>query len=343
MKPGRKIKQSLFRGKKGLDYYTVTVAVMGIFLLSFIAFSFFTKQYGLSSGLELGTEQFRILKTYAAAEKALLFVDDSARLALDQAAYAYGKRGLHGPSSPCEKNGDYNYWANEAILQEDNCVPKPLADCYPTEKVMKETFETFFTSIFASFVANFNSKSLVQIPFNYEPFSVEPVVGRTEIVGKSKEPITITLPLLNIKYEVKPSFREKIPIDIIANGKEVVAASQQLARLGEKETKKKLDEFNEAGKLSRKPQWSLVSYSKTEHPCTYGTGVSCKYTCGDALCDGTEKNRITYDEVSSLFSVTEDKKVLTRDAGAGKPGFKNLEYDFGLLWIEIKDSTTACT
>src|SRR3989344_4042800 len=95
----------LLRNKRGMDYYVFIVSLVGVLMLSFITFSLFTKQYGLSSGLSTGTEQFRVLKTYAVAEKALLFVDNAAKLALEQAAYYYGKRGFYAADSPCLFSG----------------------------------------------------------------------------------------------------------------------------------------------------------------------------------------------------------------------------------------------
>ncbi len=357
----------MLRNKKGIDYYTVTVAVVGIFLLSFVVFSLFTKQYALSSGLSIGTEQFKLLKTYSAAEKALLFVDDSAKLAIEQAAYKYGKSGFYYSGSPCGSNGGFNYWANNTISPADDCVPKTNS-CYPDEPMMKWTLSTFFYYAFYDFISGFNSASAVKIPFNYEPFAVESVVSRTEIRGISKDAITIEVP--NVKYEVKPSFRESIPIDVVANGKEVVANSQLLVRLSEGDTKSKLKDFSGAGKF----KWELASYTKKSSSCTYNTGVTCSYDCGDdcttscvewcpdpdpvtgdpvcckeetncvdVFCDGTIKTTVAYDEFSSLASATENQKLLVVDESTKKPMFKNLEYDFGLSWIETGSSSDTCS
>lgn len=356
----RTLRKSLvLKGKKGLDYYTVTVAIVGIFMLSFIVFSLFTKQYALSSGLPIGTGQFRLLKVYAAAEKALLFVDASARLALEQAAYKYGKNGFYVASSPCGGSGGFNYWSKDTMNSRNDCVSQ-TTQCYPGKAVMESTVAAFFTSGFSNFISSFNSNSEAEIPFDYGPFEVSNVVGRTEIVGKSKKPITIEVP--NVKYEVKPSFRESIPVGVIAGGNEVIAGAKQLVKLSESDTKKKLDdEFDKAGKFG----WSLVGYSKSSDSCTYDTKNSCSYVCGkkkiceewceedpgvcckekeeDVTCDGTFKTTVSYDEFSSLFTAAENQKLLVNNPATGKPEFKDLEYDFGLSWIETGSSSDACS
>lgn len=372
------LRKSMLKNKKGQDYYDLIIAMIGLFLLGSITFGLFTKQYQLSGGLALGTEQFRLLKTYAAAEKALLFVDDAAKLALQQAAYDYGKSGFHASVPDCGSSGSFNYWAKDDISSDNDCVPQPV-DCYPEEDTMKLTLTTFFTPLLSSFISSFKSGSEIKIPFNYEPFAISDVVGRTEVVGKSKEAVTITIP--NVKYEVKPSFRESIPVDVIADGKEVVANSQLLAKLSKDDTEKKMDEFSKAGKFG----WKLVDYTKPGSSCTYDTGNSCTYVCGkkvtqvceewceeepdsccvfacdewckddpsvcckirtveeDEICSGTTKTTVSYDEVGSLVSAAEDHKLLIYNEDIGKPEFKNLEYGFGLSWIETKGSSDTCS
>lgn len=366
------------RNKKGLDYYTVTIAIVGLFLLGFIVFSLFTKQYALSSGLAFGTEQFKILKVYAAAEKALLFVDDSAKLALEQAAYKYGKSGFYYSGAPCGSNGGFNYWAKDAITAVDDCVPK-TTPCYPDEPMMKWTLSTFFYYDFYNFISSFNRASEIKIPFNYEPFSVRPVVGRTEVVGKSKDPVTIAIP--NVKYEVKPSFRESIARDIIGDGNSVVAVARQLASKSEKDAKDIVSaaDSGDAGKLD----WDeKFPYNKKGDSCSYPSG-SCSCcetveTCeeyefdemgdpaldadGKMVCkkkgfsevpvgDGTEHTRVLYDSIGIPMSVkvndpassTGHKQFFVYDETAKKVVLKELEYNFALNWIEAHpDKAKTC-
>ncbi len=357
----------LQKSKKGLDYYTFILAIVGILMLSFVAFGMMEKYYRLSKGLSIGSSQFRLLKTYSDAEKTLLFVDSAAKLALEKAAYAYGKSGFSASVSPCGYESSFNYWVTDVIESSSNCVPKTMS-CYPDETAMKSTLLAFFDPVFAGFISNFNSESEVKIPFNYEPFTVELVVGRTEVVGTSKEAIVITRP--DIKYEVKPSFRESIPVDVVANGGEIVANSQQLVKLNKGDTEKKIDEFNKAKKF----EWKLVDYSKPSSSCTYDTGTTCSYDCGDdcttscaewcpepdpvtgepvcckeettcvdIFCDGTIKTTVSYDEFSSLVSATENIKLLTYNSAEKKPEFKSLEHDFGLSWVETTGTSDTCS
>ncbi|MBI2141360.1 hypothetical protein HYU16_02955 [Candidatus Woesearchaeota archaeon] len=367
--------------KRGMDYYVFIVSLVGVLMLSFITFSLFTKQYSLSSGLSTGTEQFRVLKTYAAAEKALLFADDAARLALEQAAYKYGKSGFYYSGAPCGSNGGYNYWAKDEILQKNDCVPQPAnpSGCYPDEPMMKWTLSTFFYYDFYKFVSKFNSISEVKIPFNYEPFGV--ATGSTQIIGISKDPITISIP--NVKYEVKPGFRESINRDLIGDGSSVVAVAKQLAGKSEKEAKKIVSsaDSSDAGSLD----WNeKFAYSKAKNSCLYAIGscTCCETieTCeeyefdeegnpvldddGKIICkkkgtsevpvgDGTEYRTIPYDSFDIPMSVrvndpasgTSHKQYLVYDEAAKKEVLKELEYNFAVNWIEDhpEDSTTSCS
>ena len=350
MKPLRR--NLMMRSKKGLDYYTLIISLVGILLLSFVIFNLFNKQLKLSSGLPIGTEQFRIIKTYSAAETALSFVDDSARLALEQAAYSSGKAGFYGEDSvdangearrnPCGKNKDYSYWTKDVL--DSRCAPMAV-NCYPDEDIMKSTITTFFTPALGSFVSAFNAQNQIRIPFNYEPFTVtKGSTDITEVVGISKEPLIISVP--NIKYEVKPSFRESIPVDIITSGKEVVEGARQLARDDQGEIGRMLGDFSNAGKL----EWKIDDYKNPKNSCGYSPGTmrcdcNCRRVAGDRICDtcpSTIWQTITYNDVSALFSVSEKAKLLTYNKQTNKPEFKDEEYDFGLAWFEPFSCVQTC-
>lgn len=374
-----KRKSIVAANKKGLNYYSPLIAIMGILILGAILSNLFVKQNRLASEFDLGREQFRVLLAHSSAEKALLFVDNAARLSLEQAAYNYGKNGLYSAGSPCGSSGAFNYWTKDVILPKENCVPRTIP-CYPDKNnpdpnIREAALLSFFRQTLSSFVNSFNDKSglkvedsSVSIPFSYEEFTLSPVAGRTEIIGKSKEPITITAAKTNkLVYEIKPSFRQSILVDVIANGDGVVSNSMQLAKISESATKEKLKGFSDPGKL----KWNLDSYTKAPRACTYDTGITCKYvcdqicstsevcspgegenaapschketTCVPVYCDGTYKRTTSYDEFSSLVSSAEKDNVLVNSPATNKPEFKNLEYDFGLSWIETTGSSDTCT
>lgn len=366
----------MHRNKKGFDLYVFVLTIVGISLLFFVAFGMMEKYYKVSNGLSIGSSQARLLKTYSDAEKALLFVDGSARLALERAAYALGKGGFYVSSPECGNSRGFTFWTRDKVESSRNCVPETVR-CYPDRSMMKSSLQSFFGPSFNLFIASFNSQSEIKIPFNYEPFNLPDVAGRTEVVGVSKEPIVMNRP--NIRYEVKPGFRESIPVDVIANGESVVSTAKGLAGLNEGSTRQRLDNLNMEGKF----QWSLAGYSKPASSCTYDTGTECSYECGevcDTVCEefcpdlptecckpaceeycpdpnpgtgelecckvkqtcsanycfGTFKRTISYDEVSSFIAAADKTKLLA-------PELKSFEYDFGLSWVEVTGSSDSCS
>lgn len=364
-------KPLMLKSKKGFDVYAVIIMIVGIWILAFVTISMFAKNNRLETQLGLGEKQLGLLSTYAAAEKALLFVDDSAKLAIEQAAYKYGKSGFYYSGAVCGSSGDFSYWANDTIIPADDCVPK-TKQCYPDEPMLKWTLSTFFYYDLYDFISSFNSVSKIEIPFNYEqPFTVSPVVGRTEIVGISKEPVAITAP--NVKYEVKPSFRESIARDVIGDGVSVVAVARQLAGEKEKDARSLVKAADGTGGLD----WNeKFDYSKAESSCTYAIGscACCETveTCeegeddpdtGEFVCkkkgtsevpvdDGTEYRTVPYDSFDIPMSVkvndpdsgTGHRQFFIYDEAAKKVVLKELEYKFAVNWVEDhpEDSSTSC-
>lgn len=278
-----KMKNRMLSQKKGLDYYTVIVAVVGIFILSFIVFTLFTKEQGLGKGIPLGTDQLRILKTYSTAEKPLLFIDEAAKLALGQAAYKWGQssfllndpeceRVMSGPAPP--SGGITAYWARDFVRPEKDCVHEQFK-CYPEAAERKNSLSGFFGAALGGYVNSFNALSSVKLPFSYA-FDFSPAGGKTEVKGISSVPVTVTD--TNIKYEVKPNFRESISPDIISDGENVVAAAKSLT-----EKPKEYSDRYVADRKDASLKWDYINpyqeESKTCDDVQDACSKSCTRTC----------------------------------------------------------------
>lgn len=353
-----KRKRLMTVNKRGLNYYSPLVAIMGVAILGLILTNLFVKQYNLASEFDLGREQFRIMLTESSAEKALLFVDNAVRLALEQAAYKYGKNGFYQPSqnefyqssSLCGNSNGFNYWTKEQSLKQNGCVPQ-MTPCYPEEDTMKSTFRSVFITALVNYVSGFNEKSgldvegdKVFIPFNYD-FTISPVAGRTEIIGKSKELISITAAKTNkLVYEIKPSFRESITPDVIADGNDIATKAKQLLRKKNDELSSTLNSFN-----SQNPalQWKLASYSTLPTTCPHAVGT-CPYcdVSGRDGCISSHEGKlvetISYNNVYAAFSVANGKSFYVSDPPASQPQLKAVTYDFGLNWLEETGRSTIC-
>ncbi len=366
--------------KKGLNYYSPLIAIMGIAILGLILSNLFVKQYKLSSDFDIGREQFRILLTESSAEKVLLFVDNAARLALEQAVYNAANKGFRVTASPCSGKGGFEYWAQDKISADDNCVPKKSGpECYPGEGAMKTDIELLFKNTFTGFLAGFNSQKAIIIPPDYEKFSVSHADGMTEVLGTAKEPVTIKQ--ANLEYEIKPNFRESVPGDVISEGNAVVEVAKQLVRKSKDDAKAVVSAADGVGGLD----WDeKFDYQTTSTSCSFQTGSFCgccktEESCeeykldaggnpvldkdGNPVCakkgttevpvgEGTEYTVVPYDLFNIPMSVkandpaskTAHRQLLVYDETAKKPALKELSYDFALSWIEAhpENTKTSC-
>lgn len=373
-------RKMLMAAKKGLNYYSPLIAIMGIVILGLILSNLFVKQYKLSSDFDIGREQFRILLTESYAEKALLFVDSSARLALEQAAYNAANKGFRVTASPCVGKGSFEYWAQDNISADDNCVPKTSgSECYPSEDAMKTDIELLFKNAFTGFLAGFNSQKAIIIPPDYEKFSVSHADGMTEVLGTAKEPVAIKQ--ANLEYGIKPNFRESMQGDVISEGNAVVAVAKQLTGKSKDDAKAVVSVADGVGGLD----WNeKFDYQTTSTSCNFETGSSCSCCKTEESCEeykldaggnpvldkdgnpecakksttevpvggGIEYTVVPYDLFNIPMSVkandpaskTARRQLLVYDETAKKPALKELSYNFALSWIEAhpEDTKTSC-
>ncbi len=362
-------RKMLKANKKGLNYYSPIIAIMGIFILGAILSNLFVKQNKLSADFDLGREQFRILLAGTSAEKAMLFVDNAATLSLEHAAYKYGRNGFYEDVSPCGSINSYSLWEKEVSLTQDECIPKSIGPCYPSSNEMQSTLLSFFGSNFNDGVSAFNSNSglkvegnNVVIPSSYG-FTISPAAGRTEITGKSSQPVSIVAAKTNqLVYEIKPDFRESIAPDVISEGSEVANKAPQLVRQSSNGVNTMLNSFKSANPAL---QWKLDSYSSPQTSCSHNVGT-CTYDCNCVTvenpcpddntkkctsescetCVGTNVETVTYTDYNAAFSVTDvasGKGFYVSDPPSAQPQLKSLDYRFGLSWLEEKSRGTACT
>lgn len=356
--------RAIAKNKKGIDYYAPTVSIIGLFILGFILFSLASRDYKLTSGLSIGSEQFNIMKAYSNAEKNLLFVDSAAKLALEQAIYPYGKNGLYAAATSCGQRDGYNYWTKDTAHPKDACQKKTAQPCFPDEKIMKETLLGFFEPLFRDIADKFNQKSSLDIPLNYKPFEFSQAAKGTEVKGTANEPLTIQT--ANIKYSIKPSFRETVGINAISEGKAIVENAQKLVRLNKKQAETRLNEFNAANPSLK---WSLAGYLTPGAACSHVLGP-CHYACncqdisvgcGDdkggscsgtvcETCIGSMVETVSYNDVYATFSVSNGKSFYVSDPPSSQsqsqsqsqPKLKAMNYNFGLNWLEETSRTTVC-
>lgn len=325
----------------------------------------------------IGEKQIKLFTAYQVGEKYLHFVDESAKIAIKPTLLEISRNGLkEKPDCLKDKSQKYTLWARQDMDSECKPVTK---ECYPKEQEEKDYFADVFKNNYGGYIDSYNEKrsqlQTLQIPKEYGVLKVESDAEQAQIVGFAKEPIVVPLysysgknSRLIYEYKVKPSFRIGIDVNFLKDGTYMTSKAPQLFRRSEVEIGTNLDSFNAENPTL---QWNLDSYTTIQSACTYNTGITCKYVCGQTCstsqvctpgegenaqpscsdvttcvpvyCDGTYKRTVSYNEFSSLVSASESAKVLVNNPATSKPEFKNPEYDFGLSWIETTGSSDDCT
>jgi len=364
------MRNKMFKAKKGLDYYAFIVAVVGISILYWVLSTMLIKQGQISNGVTIGTEQVTILSTYTTGEKALLYVDEAAKMALDYSALTFGKYSFYDPS-PTDPNAPTNtcsgHWAIDDLKQNDcGVVTRPT--CFPDQAKMEYSFSSIMKTEIDKYIPSFNSKNSIQIPTNYKmPFTFltpRKTPGTTEVAGIAQSPVTVTS--TNIKYEINPSFHESISPDVIADGKAVVDVAKDI--YSKKDSLTFQNDFQTIKEKAIKDSattgldWSTLKYDPSVSSCQYpiGTCACCQTICvpvagppdenGEPTTtescsqvpagDGTKYHTIPYDNFevygrtysNEPAPLTGHRKLLVYDPQTKKLVLTELEYDFALNW-----------
>jgi hypothetical protein len=368
----------MLKQKKGLDYYVLILTIVGIWILGFIIFVLFMKETQVSKNMDIGSNQFIILKSYSLGEKALLFVDQASKVSFQQASYYWGKTGFyHDPlETECHSvsDGDTTYWSKDFITRANSCQyeANEAKRCFPTEVTMKTNLGKFFNPLLNGLIAKFNTSSNVTIPFNYgsndEPFVFSGNGEQTQVIGVSNSPVIVSL--TNIKYDVKPSFLEKINPNIIRNGGYAVHVAQKIYEnrikaygstippkyrgLNLQEIKDITKDHTNTGVPTVTPNpdditWTVSDYGNERRSCSYVTG-SCSCSCPPcdeegncATCTGDYITTYDYNRYHTELSATEKQKYLI--SGTTSSTVEPLVYKFGLSWVDphsFSDPIESC-
>ena len=144
----------------------------------------------------IGQHQLSILKAANEAEKALLFIDQSARYSMHQSAYDLSKKG--GFSEPdCGYYYGYSIW-----LDKENNIFK---NCNPSEQDLIDNFAEVFDEELLKYLEVYPD-ALIPSYYDYE------FEGSLEISAISKQNLEIDI--VPDKYAFKPAITSKNPAEI---------------------------------------------------------------------------------------------------------------------------------
>lgn len=152
--------------KKG-SFFTLIIVVLLVVILTTAFFALRKKQD--PSDRFIGERQYGLINTYQEGEKALFYIDQSAKYSAQQAIYELGQRGGH-ENPNCGNYSGYSLWNTET---------KKIDECFPN---YKENFKSVFNKNLNSYLTKHPD---VKIPKNNYNFLLKNENNNLEIIGKA--------------------------------------------------------------------------------------------------------------------------------------------------------------
>ncbi len=159
------------KSKKGAIVLWLSALGIIIALLGFFAL-FISAKPAISY---VGETEIELLKTYQQAEKALFYIDQSAKLAAYQSVYDFGQRGGFSSEPKCGNYSGYNLWSN---------ATKGLEECWPED--INESFKNRLGKNLDSYLGLYDELYLPKENYNFD------LHDNLEIIGIAKKDIKIS-------------------------------------------------------------------------------------------------------------------------------------------------------
>lgn len=141
------------------------------FILALIVFFAATKTSNPEI-MNYGLAQLQLMSTYQKGERALTFIDLTAKLAMQQSAFDLA----NDMKTDCGSHNGYALWYSDG------------KECYPTTAAVNNYYLTNVSSIMDNYFEKYED---IKIPKDNYDFTVSSSSGRTEIVGRAKKPLVI--------------------------------------------------------------------------------------------------------------------------------------------------------
>lgn len=338
----------LARSKKG-DAFTIILTILAISILMLILVGVLAKRSALSSD-PVGADAIYIFQQYDKADTALTYLDNSARLSAYQAASDFAANGFDVSGCGVFKNlqgSDYNGWsmgsaaAGVCTAQIDSCIPGSFEAGKLNERVLQEL---------NSYIDSYNEGRTTGIIPKGHDITLSEVDGSTEILGILKRPLRIESQ--DIVYDVEPSFRESIGINLISDFNKVAAKAPSLigaddASIESQGLKWDIDVQSQCSKscsLGRQCDTACES-AKLDPDCDdlvhmedFGTGCPRTKSCSSGAlqrqyCDVTAF--VTVRIIDDAHKLPGERIGLKKIIDANE--VKDFEYRFALNWVEVGD------
>ena len=181
--------------KKGFAIHWLTI-IIGI-LLAFGILFYFGKPGRPATGKFIGEFQLNLIKNFQNGEKALLYIDQSAKYALQQAIYDLASQGGYY-EHPCGAFSDVSVWA---VIEGQG----EIKECYPSKENVKQSFLGLFNDSLGEYLANYPD-AYIPADYTYQ------INDNLELIGKATDNIVIKI--VSKDYEFKPEQVKGTPSEI---------------------------------------------------------------------------------------------------------------------------------
>ncbi len=169
--------------KKGLMFEALMFIVILIVLIT--AFAVLSKkQDKFTAGYQLGDRQFDVINSYQKGEGVLLYIDQSAKHSIQQAAYYLGKKGGFKEASGCGRYAGFNIWAD---IKKDKDIAA-VEECYPESKEVSEGMVYIFNDEINEYFALFPS-AFIPGKYAYNLYDNIRITAKSKNEGKIAIPI----------------------------------------------------------------------------------------------------------------------------------------------------------
>lgn len=153
----------------------------------------------------IGDFQLNIIKNFKKGERALLYIDQSAKTSLEQSIYDLAKKGGYSKEAECNSYQGINSWVS---IERENGIIK-IKECYPKDTEIKNSLIEGFDDNFDEYIANYPE---IYIPYSYS-YDIQ---GNLEINGKSSEDLVIYI-YKDAEFIAIPAGYSKLNLPMKAN------------------------------------------------------------------------------------------------------------------------------
>ncbi len=156
--------------QKKASFFSIISAV---FLVVVLVTAFVVLQGKKNKYASIGERQYGVIETYQSAEKALFYIDQSAKYSAEETAYNIAL-GFSSPS--CGKHFGYDIW-----------IDPDKKRCFPEKTDIEQEFKQTFHRILDNYISNYIE---AKIPSDNYEFNLK---GNLAILGKAKDKLVLVI------------------------------------------------------------------------------------------------------------------------------------------------------